>query len=77
MPLSTAFWHLPYGCYLTGSSNACRPFQVGDLPFGCYEASPQNQEAVKNAVCMMKEANMNAVKLEGTPATALTCCKLQ
>lgn len=37
---------------------------MGDLPFGCYEASPQ--EAVKNAVRMMKEGNMDAVKLEGS-----------
>ena len=43
----------------------CRPFLVGDLPFGCYESSPQ--EAVKNAVRIMKEGNMDAVKLEGGP----------
>lgn len=36
---------------------------MGDLPFGCYEASPQ--DAVRNAVRMMKEGNMDAVKLEG------------
>lgn len=42
---------------------ARRPFLVGDLPFGCYESSPQ--EAVKNAVRIMKEGNMDAVKLEG------------
>ena len=41
----------------------CRPFLVGDLPFGCYESSPQ--EAVRNAVRVMKEGNMDAVKLEG------------
>ena len=75
MPLSTASWHLPYGCDLTGSTSARRPFLVGDLPFGCYEASPQ--EAVKNAVRMMKEGNMDAVKLEGTPTTAPSCSKLQ
>ncbi len=36
---------------------------MGDLPFGCYESSPQ--VAVKNAVRIMKEGNMDAVKLEG------------
>lgn len=41
----------------------CRPFLVGDLPFGCYESSPL--DAVKNAVRIMKEGNMDAVKLEG------------
>ena len=75
MPLSTAFWHLPHGCDLTGSINACRPFLVGDLHFGCCEASPQ--ETVKNAVRLMTKGNMDAVKLEGTPATALSCSKLQ
>ena len=58
---------------LNGSCEACRPFLVGDMPFGCYEASPQ--EAVKNAVRMMKEGNMDAVKLEGilpTPASSYT-----
>ena len=47
----------------------CRPFLVGDLPFGCYESSPQ--EAVKNAVRMMKEGSMDAVKLEGRLLNAL------
>lgn len=51
--------HLPSDC-------PCRPFLVGDLPFGCYESSPQ--EAVKNAVRIMKEGNMDAVKLEGEPS---------
>ena len=51
----------------SGSHDACRPFLVGDLPFGCYEASPQ--EAVNNAVRMMKEGNMDAVKLEGRLVT--------
>ena len=50
--------HWPYDC-------PCRPFLVGDLLFGCYESSPQ--EAVKNAVRIMKEGNMDAVKLEGGP----------
>lgn len=65
-----AFWDLPFGYDLIGSCNACRPFLVGDLPFGCYEASPQ--EAVKNAVRMMKAGNMDAVKLEGVLSR---CCR--
>lgn len=36
---------------------------MGDLPFGCYESSPL--DAVKNAVRIMKEGHMDAVKLEG------------
>ncbi len=54
--MPTVSYYLPCDC-------PCRPFLVGDLPFGCYESSPQ--EAVKNAVRIMKEGNMDAVKLEG------------
>jgi hypothetical protein len=57
--MPTVSEHLPCDC-------PCRPFLVGDLPFGCYESSPQ--EAVKNAVRIMKEGNMDAVKLEGGPS---------
>lgn len=39
------------------------PFLIGDMPFGSYEISPQ--EAVRNAARFMKEAGMDAVKLEG------------
>lgn len=46
----------------------CRPFLVGDLPFGSYESSPQ--DAVRNAVRIMKEGHMDAVKLEGAEPPA-------
>jgi 3-methyl-2-oxobutanoate hydroxymethyltransferase len=36
---------------------------VGDMPFGSYQASPE--EAVKNAVRLIAEGHMEAVKLEG------------
>ncbi len=38
-------------------------FRVGDMPFGSYEVSPQ--EALRNAMRIMKEGRMEAVKLEG------------
>lgn len=38
-------------------------FIVGDMPFGSYESGPQ--EALKNALRFIKEAGMDAVKLEG------------
>ncbi len=38
-------------------------FVMGDMPFGSYQVSAE--EAVKNAVRFIKEANMDAVKLEG------------
>ena len=36
---------------------------VGDMPFGSFNASPE--EAIRNAVRFLKEAGMDAVKLEG------------
>jgi 3-methyl-2-oxobutanoate hydroxymethyltransferase len=40
-----------------------RALVVGDLPFGSYQASPE--QAYHTAVRFMKEANAHAVKLEG------------
>lgn len=42
---------------------AKRPLVVGDLPFGTYQAS--DEDAVRNAIRFVKEAGMDAVKLEG------------
>jgi 3-methyl-2-oxobutanoate hydroxymethyltransferase len=36
---------------------------IGDMPFGSYQVS--DEEAVKNAVRFLKEADMDAIKLEG------------
>jgi 3-methyl-2-oxobutanoate hydroxymethyltransferase len=38
-------------------------FVVGDMPLGSYQAS--DEEAVRNAIRFLKEANVDAVKLEG------------
>lgn len=38
-------------------------FVVGDLPLGSYQ--PSNEEAVRSAIRFLKEANVDAVKLEG------------
>lgn len=38
-------------------------FRVGDMPFGSYEISPT--EALRNAMRVMKEGRMEAVKIEG------------
>ncbi|EHM10464.1 3-methyl-2-oxobutanoate hydroxymethyltransferase [Thermanaerovibrio velox DSM 12556] len=42
---------------------AKRPFIIGDMPFLSYEVSPE--EAVRNAGRLIKEAGVDAVKLEG------------
>ena len=49
-------------------------FIVGDLPFGSYESGPD--EALKNAYRLIKEAGMDAVKLEGGKNRAATIKKL-
>lgn len=38
-------------------------FVIGDMPFGSYQSS--DEEAVHNAVRFLKEADMDAIKLEG------------
>ncbi|PRP77059.1 3-methyl-2-oxobutanoate hydroxymethyltransferase [Planoprotostelium fungivorum] len=38
-------------------------FVVGDMPFGSYEVSPQ--EAARNAIRLVKEGRVDAIKLEG------------
>lgn len=45
------------------SRGAPNAFVVGDMPFGTYQASPD--EALTNATRFLKEAGANAVKLEG------------
>lgn len=45
------------------SGAARRAFVVGDLPFGTYEAGPE--QALATGVRMMKESGVAAVKLEG------------
>jgi 3-methyl-2-oxobutanoate hydroxymethyltransferase len=41
----------------------CRALVVGDLPFGSYQAGPL--QAVSSAIRLLKEAGVEAVKLEG------------
>ena len=52
------------------SRGAERPLLVADLPFGSYEAS--HQQAHSNAIRFLKEAGMDAVKLEGGRSRAAT-----
>ena len=40
---------------------------MGDLPFGSYEAS--TEQAVRSGIRLLKEGNMDAIKLEGTPTS--------
>lgn len=40
-----------------------RPHLVGDLPFGAYQASPE--DALRSAARLMKEGGVQSVKLEG------------
>jgi 3-methyl-2-oxobutanoate hydroxymethyltransferase len=45
------------------SRGASRPLLVGDMPFGSYQ--PGAQDALRNAARFLKEAGMDAVKVEG------------
>ncbi len=49
---------------------ASRALLVGDMPFGSYQTGPQ--EALRNAVRFLKEAGMDAVKIEGGRETVET-----
>jgi 3-methyl-2-oxobutanoate hydroxymethyltransferase len=51
-----------YHCRLV-SRAAVRALVVGDMPFGSYQASPE--DAVRSAIRMVKEGGVAAVKLEG------------
>lgn len=45
------------------SRGASRALLVGDMPFGSYQAGPA--DAIRNAARFLKEAGMDAVKVEG------------
>jgi 3-methyl-2-oxobutanoate hydroxymethyltransferase len=46
------------------------PLLIGDLPFGSYEVS--DEQAVTTAMCMVKEAGCDCVKLEGGGETSVS-----
>jgi 3-methyl-2-oxobutanoate hydroxymethyltransferase len=50
------------------SRGATRPLLIGDMPFGSYETD--HKTAYNNAIRFLKEAGMDAVKLEGGKARA-------
>src|SRR5436309_2389158 len=45
------------------SRGASRPLLIGDMPFGSYQAG--REDALRNAARFLKEAGMDAVKIEG------------
>ena len=45
------------------SRGASRPLLIGDMPFGSYQTGPA--DALRNAARLLKEAGMDAIKLEG------------
>src|SRR3979411_2652813 len=49
---------------------ATRPLLIGDMPFGSYQTGPT--DALRNAARFMKEAGMDAVKIEGGRETVDT-----
>jgi len=49
---------------------ATHPVLVGDMPFGTYQTGPQ--DALRNAARFLKEAGMDAVKIEGARETVDT-----
>lgn len=49
-------------------------YLVGDMPFGTYEVSPE--EAMRNAIRMVREGGMEAIKLEGGAEMAETIRKI-
>src|SRR5437773_8645317 len=52
------------------SRGASHPVLVGDMPFGSYQTGPQ--DALRNAARFLKEAGMDAVKIEGGHETVDT-----
>ncbi len=52
-----------YHTRMVGRGAAGRVFLLADLPFGSYQASPE--EAVRSAIRLVKEGGAQAVKLEG------------
>ena len=52
------------------SRGATHPLLVGDMPFGSYQTGPQ--DAMRNAARFLKEAGMDAVKIEGGHETVDT-----
>src|SRR5262249_33556776 len=52
------------------SRGASHPVLVGDMPFGSYQTGPQ--DALRNAARFLKEAGMDAVKIEGGRETVDT-----
>ena len=56
------------------SRGTTHPFLVADMPFGTYYSSPDS--AVSNAVRMVREAQIDAVKLEGGKEIAPTVERL-
>jgi len=51
------------------SRGATRPLLIGDMPFGSYQAS--TADALRNAARFLKEAGMDAIKVEGANGIAV------